>query len=151
MFIPGPGARNSRWREQYLPSRDVNVQKNLSLALKAIPKGESKKVLRNVNHYNMAVINEYSSKANTLKWYHFLMVKICHTYRITCHLILYFVLVWFYRFLYLNNFNSMSKKPIMIAVSTYCITQKHFKTKTWENCKNKQTSTLSSWNFSHEQ
>lgn len=44
-----------------------DVQKNLSLALKAIPKGENKKVLSHANNYNMAAINEYSSKATNLK------------------------------------------------------------------------------------
>lgn len=61
----------------YLPG----TQKNLSLAQKAIPQGESKKVLSNVNKHNMAVINEYSSKETTLKCYHFLMVKFCHIYQ----------------------------------------------------------------------
>lgn len=75
-LYPGPGARNTRQREQ---STFQDVQKNVSLALKAIPKGESKKAFSSVNNYNTAVIN--SSKAIALKWYHFSMVKFYHIYQ----------------------------------------------------------------------
>lgn len=95
---PGPGARNTRWREQSLPSRDSDVQKNLSLALKAISKRDSKKVLSNGNNYNLAVIDEYSSNASTLKWYYFLMVRFCHIYQgnLSSYICFHKTLVWFY-------------------------------------------------------
>ena len=61
--MPIPWARCQEYQVNRTVSTFQDIQKNLSLALKAIPKGESKKVLNNVNNYNMAVTNEYSSKA----------------------------------------------------------------------------------------